>query len=1559
MGKLTPIEQAKMLEYEYRDYVKSTFTLDDETYNDKFNKELDNVQLVKGPYLNKMLPFLSGETIKELCADGTLNNDFVKLGEININRSLYLHQIEALNKIANGRSIVVTTGTGSGKTESYLYPIINYIMNSKDIDEPGVRAIFLFPMNALVNDQMKRIRKLLATYPKIKFGRYVGDTKDHINPKDERKRLSVAYNCDIPENELVTREEIRENPPHLLFTNYSMLEYLLLRPKDRDILSPEKANKWQFIVLDEAHTYNGALGIEVGMLLRRLTEKIQKKPQFILTSATLGEQGKSEDEIISFATSLTSAHYTYDDIIFSKRKRFVCDELYMIEGADYSKIKENLDDAACVLKILSKYCDVTGLEKTEALLKTFKGDINVKHLDRILNKSELFSTVYDYFKDEMNEKNLSDFVYLVSYIYSDTRELFDIKYHTFIRTVDGCFVTLNDSKDLSLQRCLMIDDFKTFEIGKCKKCSNVYIIGKIEGGFLKQNTDLDIYENIEEGETIPVDYFAINDDISEFDIDFLENYKLCTKCGKIHKANETNPSFCNCGEEYLKDIYKVKKDDSNVKARSNILFNNNITYCPCCKKSSNSGIVSSFYLGKDATTAVLTQIVMKAIDKKEDVKQVMVKNPFESPFVIKPKKVYTKQLLEFSDGRQQASFAASFCNYNHERFLRKKLLFDVCENETAPIKFNELRSKLENRINKYNLFDNEYSADESDGDNKNAWITILNELLNIDGTNGAEGLGIYAFQADLQCIKDFEQYLNDYFKNKNIDLTLEYDELYQLLNIIINFFRNVPAIDYDSSNLTIDEKKNEFSYRMFDNYVILNKDLGSKIINAKGNDISKNVRSLLPVNSNQTNKLVDYVMAITNYDKEHASDFIETCFELLVNTKLIKSENEDQTSIDSIFKVPANNFVLIGPKIAHWYQCKKCKSLTLYNVKGICPSCSSKALVECDPNVVFKDNYYRKEYMTKKVERLVFREHTGQLQAQEASKIQQEFQDKKINMLSCSTTFEMGVDIGTLETVFMRNVPPTPANYVQRAGRAGRGEDSSAFVLTFCGTSSHDYTYFLNPEKMIAGNINPPLFQISNKKIVLRHIIDTALSFYLKLHEEDFDNIGRFMEHYGMFENYIKSKSDDKLNAFINHFITDTGLSEYLNWGWVDAAIGSDGILKNYKIDFDAYAKEMNDLALEAFKAGDMKTGGYYKSEIKQKNEESFIDALASNNIIPKYGFPVDTVKLSIAQQNAKVDLTRDLQIALSEYAPGSEVIAEGKKYTSRYVALPRGKDITKYYYFKCPNCNKINYSVNPNGLEKCKECEASNLIINKTSQYFIIPKKGFIAESKISQSKMIKPKKTYSNDIQYLGEGIFDTEIKYKEKAVLVSNKNDKLIVLNENPFYMCNKCGYTVIDKEARSMNAWTITKKHKFVFGDCHETKLERMSLGYIFRTDVIKMKFEAHFEFHQIISFMYALLDGISEAFTIDRNDISGVISTESDGKYSIVIYDDIPGGAGHVKRLLNMKKFEEALKLSKNKISNCTCDIKTSCYNCLRNYKNQAHHRNLTRKGAIDVFDYLL
>lgn len=408
MSKRNPIERSQYINSQYKEYLRSSFEFKTPKLQKLFEQQLEVEDLFKGPYVDLNLPFKRGMSLDEMIADGAVCKSFRRLGDMNFERPLYSHQEESIRRICSGRSAIITTGTGSGKTESFLYPILNELMSDveKGNMEVGVRAIFLYPMNALVNDQIDRVRKILTQCPEITYGFFTGETKESV-PKNYREKYGAENNTFIPENELVSREEIRKNPPHLLFTHYSMLEYLLIRPNDYSIFTPERLNNWKFVVLDEAHSYYGSLGIELSLLMRRLTGLASNKPRFILTSATLGEQGKSESEIVNFARSLTSASFDIQDIIFSKRILLSSSKLsYTIDAGDYSEIKKAKNDIQTVRTIGNRYKNVDSMDLKSYLYELFVGDRNVFHLyETLKDGSKSFKSILASFSAAFLDSN--------------------------------------------------------------------------------------------------------------------------------------------------------------------------------------------------------------------------------------------------------------------------------------------------------------------------------------------------------------------------------------------------------------------------------------------------------------------------------------------------------------------------------------------------------------------------------------------------------------------------------------------------------------------------------------------------------------------------------------------------------------------------------------------------------------------------------------------------------------------------------------------------------------------------------------------------------------------------------------------------------------------------------------------------------------------------------------------------------------------------------------------------------------------------------------------------
>lgn len=262
-GRLHTLELAREIQERYHGYLKTSFYFRDPVFRRSFEEELEQGQLVNGPFLEATPVYsrrmTSSELLRELLGD-VPDAGFLK--SLDPERRLYVHQEQAIRLLNQGRNVVVATGTGSGKTESYLLPILLALYRESLRGErgAGVRALILYPMNALANDQRRRLgefaRRLSFHESRFAFtfGRYTGET-----PEDERDSFRNAKRLldNREEGELVLRREMREHPPDILLTNYSMLEYLLLRPKDSLLFDNGRGSSWRFCVLDEAHQYRG------------------------------------------------------------------------------------------------------------------------------------------------------------------------------------------------------------------------------------------------------------------------------------------------------------------------------------------------------------------------------------------------------------------------------------------------------------------------------------------------------------------------------------------------------------------------------------------------------------------------------------------------------------------------------------------------------------------------------------------------------------------------------------------------------------------------------------------------------------------------------------------------------------------------------------------------------------------------------------------------------------------------------------------------------------------------------------------------------------------------------------------------------------------------------------------------------------------------------------------------------------------------------------------------------------------------------------------------------
>lgn len=297
---------------------------------DELRTRIGELDFVKGPYVEMLPDFEKGRSMAQLCADGILEPAWQRMetGAPSVwMRPMHAHQEAALLRDEN---FLVATGTGSGKTESFLYPLINSILAQRDLEKPGVRAILVYPLNALANDQLHRIASLLFRDlgdPGITLGRYTGQVSSRATREQEISRLrstpsfvdAFGEDADVSENWLLSRKEMRLRPPHVLITNYAMLEHILLLPTNRPLLAHADL---QAIVLDEIHTYAGAQAIEVSFLLRRLKAHLgipDGRVRCIGTSASLDQDRKGE--LADFAARLFGEPFSGPDAVITSRKK--------------------------------------------------------------------------------------------------------------------------------------------------------------------------------------------------------------------------------------------------------------------------------------------------------------------------------------------------------------------------------------------------------------------------------------------------------------------------------------------------------------------------------------------------------------------------------------------------------------------------------------------------------------------------------------------------------------------------------------------------------------------------------------------------------------------------------------------------------------------------------------------------------------------------------------------------------------------------------------------------------------------------------------------------------------------------------------------------------------------------------------------------------------------------------------------------------------------------------------------------------------------------------------
>jgi ATP-dependent helicase YprA (DUF1998 family) len=1644
-----PIISTQAARNSYLRYLKTAYPIQNDGLRQQFWNALEQPDLlVKGPLLEVTPEFAKGSTIENLVAQDILNKKFSDLcgRGLPYNRALYFHQEQAIHKLCKEkRNLVVTTGTGSGKTETFLIPILNHLLEeetSGTLAQPGVRALLLYPMNALANDQLKRLRQVLVNYPSIKFGRYTGDTEQSYE-KAQEKFYRQFRGEKLLKNEMICRDQMQYEPPHILLTNYAMLEYLLLRPADNAFFDGSTSEHWKFIVVDEAHIYSGAIGIEIAMLLRRLKDRVVQselgKLQMIATSATLGRGRRDFPAVVAFASNLfgekfewvegniqlqdvvqatpvessaDTAYFTVDNNLFIQLQRHIStkddpfdlgpiEELAKLNGVPdhiLSSARASIDSTLEDGK-LSRY--LYYLLKDCAYVQVLKQKLKSSPSLLLQVASEIFPN------DPLADDKVVALVNVAvrARPNPESASLLPARYHVFARALEGVYICLNTNGHQENQPQLFLNRHEkcphcnsiVYELRTCHRCGVEYLTGQItihdsptlfsssvSGDseipseicgftFTHQLVSVDEDEAVGEGTSL--------DDAPEIADD---PWTLCLTCGAIEQGSNVETG-CECGKISPKVILN-RLPDKLVEGNNPQIT---IKQCVACGGRNNDGIVRPFLTGQDAPVSVLATSLYQNLPAMEDEKE-------------KFKPGQGRKLLVFSDSRQDAAFFAPYLEGTYGQILRRRLILQTLEEDQAAragdLRLLDMVSRVRKNAERCGIF---LPTDSRDKRNNTIYKWLMQEFISLDRRISLEGLGLLQFKlvrpdgwrAPLPLLSS--------------PWNLSPAEAWLLISILFDTLRTQACIQFPES---VDPRDEEFAPR---NQIYA--------ITDRIPDPKDRIFSWLPARGN--NRRLDILRRILETCDPDLSQDTKTEVARQTLEGIWKVVTQDNTwRYHFVSETRPRQGVVYQANHEMWeiapiqpgqvvYQCSQCKSITALNLRDTCPNYQCHGTLKplnLDSDR-WRENHYRQLYQGLVPIPLSAEEHTAQWTADSALEKQQSFVEGEINILSCSTTFELGVDVGELQAVLMRNMPPSTANYIQRAGRAGRRTDSAALSLTYAQRRSHDLSYYSHPEKMVAGMIHPPVISLENDKIIRRHIHSVLFASFFRwakeCHTSEYKTSGSFF-HTGngtqsgadLLREYIHTLPNDVKNT-LRRIVPASLLDEFdiEAWSWIDKLTTleksnpteEDPVMDRAEAEMNGDLQEIS-MAIEEVLKSDSRTKYAQADRLRQMSEtisnRDLLGYLGTHNILPKYGFPTDVVELRTSHihmpEAKQVELQRDLRIAISEYAPGAEIVAAKHVWVSGGLHKPPAKQWPIYSYSICSHCRGV-FTTLGSEIEKCPRCNnpLKGAKTNRTIRSFIEPEFGFVVQNKeprVSGEK--RPDRIYASKVYF-------AEYRIPGKDELPSSALQKIEIMTSSTIQVSqrySKYGWLVVINEGRSKTGFRVCRNcgaaesapppwsqknrnrpephHNPITGKLCSGILETYALGHKFMTDVLELHFTgalAHeTDENTWRSVLYALLEGASEALGIRRADLDGTLYYHGSSNIpSLILYDDVPGGAGHVKRILSY--LPDALVAAKERVSLECCGPETSCTECLRNYRNQPFHDTLKRGLAKSFLESIM
>lgn len=1582
----------------------------------------------------------------------------------------FTHQVKALEAYHKGKDLLVTTGTGSGKTECFLWPILTEMINQvannpKDWEQEGIRTLILYPMNALVSDQLGRIRNIIGreddafmdimkshsndNIRRLRFGMYTGRTpypgdetdkknkklaklikntylREDSHKKEVYKKLREigrvpskdldAFTASLNngkqltgenDSELLTRTEMQKICPDILITNYSMLEYMLMRPieqsfwkKTREWLEGSVNNKF-LLVIDEAHMYRGAAGGEVSLLIRRLMDKLKigsDQIRCILTSASVPND--KENELLEFACGLTGR--CIDNNNFE-----------IIKGEQTSLLKHqkgNRNDVNCLLKLdydkLQSDEDVIK-EQLSLLAKLFGwNEISENYTNWLYEKlsdyppmlelikvcsgkgvafKEIANLIFEGVSQEEAEQATEILLVLGALARSkEGKVLLPARVHLFFRGINGLYACINpnckDNHEVMGIKIGHIDQTPRFTCPECggrmfeligdRRCGTLFIRAYKESSdygystFLWQENSNLINDSTEmhlwlapKGRT---DIFKEEVKKSKAKTESIFGY-INSLTGILYEGEEFEnndefirvliPKVCNKGEK----IYT---------------FNT----CPNCGKEHNKPTPFKVKGNEPFANLIIEQLV------SQPVKNSHLKNE-------------GKKVLLFSDSRQRAATLARDLTIATDGDAGRQAIFMA--QKIIDEKYPKEQKSLDLLYYTFLKVVDQNELSFFYGDEKERFKDQLNDFKQKFGTR--ENIRYETMHKKIG--NPPEMFYQLLFKNIS-DSYRSFNNICLAQVVLLEYGEDAEELEEEvleivESNTGLDINIIREIYNTWIQNIIV-KDIA--IFPSISDDVRNSILSFnkgnLGIDENE--KIPKYITTVLK--KNGVTDEQMDVLRRLFISSFTK-EGEDKNT-NKRYLTPGY-LTLKTSENSKWYRCRRCSGTSTFKLFDSCIYCgSNKYLSEMSNEEFERYKFWREPVIKamhgKKIKNFITEEHTAQLSHKDQSndiwatteEYEMRFRDivteensEPIDILSCTTTMEVGIDIGSLTAVGLRNVPPMRENYQQRAGRAGRKGSAVSTIVTYTENGPHDAWYFNNPAEIISGEPRTPWIDYTNKKLIKRHLNLILLQEFCQtslISIEDINVVDFFTQNmnsnYSEFISWLKSKlplSQERIDILIP---------------------------KGTKVDWIEYEKYIIE-ELEKIQIKVNKNPIIYRIRKKNENGElketytSLLDTLFKEGFLPTYSFPRDIVHFWIEKDNGDINESpeRSIDIAISEYAPGRMIVVNKNSYISgglydhytkydkeyAYKAAEPWLNMNDYkkHIYCCEN-NNCDWFGLENKTGKCPLC-GSDL-----KEEILIKPWGFVArdgrkipEVKDTQEYSIASKPSYTsiyNDTSNM-KSIAKTGI------IKMENREDQqLILLNKGPenegFDLCTKCGAIdpgiISEKEKKERKRpYKVPYREKKDAQACNHTR-ENVFLGYSILTDMLVIELKLDKEYINInknnfkiwikpaiASLSEALVLAASEILDIDFSDLKSgyrLRYIENNIYADIFLYDSLSSGAGYANRVAEL--IDEILDEVENRLGNCKCE--TSCPNCLQHFWNQSMKGELDRKSALQLLKWV-